>query len=200
MKEKSNKRGWNQKIKTHCPQGHPYSGSNLLKRYGQRYCLECQNTFWKKNPLHSRLMGIRTRCRNKKRPNYKDYGGRGIKCFLLLKDMRFLWERDKAYNMKCPSIDRIDVNGHYDVKNCRFVERSENNRFKRCTKLNYEIADEIKEKLKSGKTTLELCKQYGVSRQQIYKVKNGKAWNKNQEPRLHQYKPEAMRKSVGGGE
>lgn len=30
-----------QKIKTHCPRGHPYSGENLLVRDGRRFCKEC---------------------------------------------------------------------------------------------------------------------------------------------------------------
>lgn len=28
--------------KTHCPQGHPYSGDNLIIYRGMRYCRECQ--------------------------------------------------------------------------------------------------------------------------------------------------------------
>ena len=28
--------------KTHCPQGHPYAGSNLIVRSGARYCRVCQ--------------------------------------------------------------------------------------------------------------------------------------------------------------
>lgn len=38
--------GWNMKIKTHCPQGHPLEGKNLVKYYlklGKRRCRTCQN-------------------------------------------------------------------------------------------------------------------------------------------------------------
>ena len=31
-----------QGMKTHCPQGHPYSGSNLRVYKGTRHCIECQ--------------------------------------------------------------------------------------------------------------------------------------------------------------
>ena len=35
--------------KTHCPQGHPYSGQNLiLRRDGKRDCRACKNTYNKK--------------------------------------------------------------------------------------------------------------------------------------------------------
>lgn len=27
--------------KTHCPQGHPYKGRNLIRKYGRRYCRAC---------------------------------------------------------------------------------------------------------------------------------------------------------------
>jgi hypothetical protein len=41
-------------------------------------------------------------------------------------DVEFLWNRDKAYLMKTPSIDRIDTLGNYSVLNCRFIENLDN--------------------------------------------------------------------------
>ena len=41
---------------------------------------------------------------------------------LTLSDMKFMWERDKAYLLKCPSVDRIDDSRGYEVDNCRFIE------------------------------------------------------------------------------
>jgi len=34
-------------VKTHCPQGHPYSGDNLIVWGGFRYCRTCQNKYKK---------------------------------------------------------------------------------------------------------------------------------------------------------
>lgn len=34
--------GWHLKEKTHCPQGHPYSGDNLLVSNGRRMCRTCR--------------------------------------------------------------------------------------------------------------------------------------------------------------
>ena len=46
-------------------------------------------------------------------------------------DVKYLWFRDQAFNMKCPSIDRINTAGHYILDNCRFIEFEKNNRRKK---------------------------------------------------------------------
>lgn len=68
----------------------------------------------------------RQRCNNKNCKAYKNYGGRGIKCLMTKEDFRMLWDRDKADKLEKPSIDRINVDGDYTVKNCRFIELREN--------------------------------------------------------------------------
>lgn len=72
------------------------------------------------------LQNIRQRCNNPKSDSYKYYGAKGIKCLLFQEDLDFLAKRDKANEMKRPSIDRIDPNGNYELSNCRFIELSEN--------------------------------------------------------------------------
>lgn len=74
-----------------------------------------------------------------KKPWYKSYnkamgrcmpGGkyyiRGIKFLMTVDDFKYLWFRDKAHNLKRPSIDRINGNGHYEISNCRYIELLEN--------------------------------------------------------------------------
>jgi hypothetical protein len=69
------------------------------------------------------LVDIKKRCNNPKRKGYENWGGRGIKnLFKNADEIKFLWFRDKAYEMKRPSIDRIDNDGHYCLENCRFIE------------------------------------------------------------------------------
>lgn len=85
----------------------------------------CQK-YIKSHPWYQRYGQIKQRCNNPKAVGYKDYGGRGIKCFLTIKQMKFLWFRDKAYLMEFPTIDREDNNGNYELSNCRFIENVDN--------------------------------------------------------------------------
>ena len=77
-------------------------------------------------PWAKTLNAIRTRCGNKKSPNYERYGGRGIKCLITKEELKFLWFRDKASKLKRHSIDRINNDGNYELKNCRYIELREN--------------------------------------------------------------------------
>lgn len=70
------------------------------------------------------------RTSNPKFEQYKDYGGRGIKCLITKEELKFLWFRDKAFMLKKPSINRIDNDGHYTVDNCNYIERGENSRLR----------------------------------------------------------------------
>jgi len=80
----------------------------------------------KENPWSATHNQAMQRCYNSNCISYKSYGGRGIKCFLTVEDVKNLWFTDGAYNMVRPSIDRIDNNGDYELNNCQFIELSDN--------------------------------------------------------------------------
>lgn len=80
----------------------------------------------KENPWVQIYYALRGRCRNENNISYKNYGGRGIKALITKEEVKKLWFRDKAYNLKRPSIDREDNNGHYTYGNCKFIELVDN--------------------------------------------------------------------------
>ena len=68
---------------------------------------------------------IKQRCENPHNKNYSKYGGRGIKVLMSNDGIKYLWNRDRAFEMKQAVIHRNDGDGHYIVSNCRFMEQSE---------------------------------------------------------------------------
>lgn len=90
------------------------------------YNAESYKKYIKDNPWYKHLKSARKRCNNIKNSSYEWYGGLGIKCLLILKEVKELWFRDKAYLMKRPSIDRIKSDKDYTFDNCRFIELSKN--------------------------------------------------------------------------
>ena len=101
------------------------------KKYSRKYrkayrekCYKLRREYKNKHPWIKKFYTIHARCNNKNNHYYK----KGIKNFLTVADLKFLWFRDKAWLLKNPSIDRIDGTKHYTLKNCRFIELSENHK------------------------------------------------------------------------
>ena len=84
----------------------------------------------KENPLRYTWSGMKQRCYNHNLKAYKTYGARGIRvCDEWLHDYpRFAeWANNNGWEPGL-TIDRIDPDGDYCPKNCRFITRSENSK------------------------------------------------------------------------
>jgi len=113
-----------------------------------------------KIPWIRHYRSAKQRCENPNHKKYNRYGGRGIKFLLTLQEIKFLWFRDKAYEMKQPSIDRKKLNKDYRLANCQFIELKKNSVYKSTTRSFkdsnnniYESISDIVRRLKIGRQT-----------------------------------------------
>lgn len=105
-----------------------------LKNGNTRSCGCIKDNFEPPNKTHgmsrTRLfriwVGMKQRCENKNNPKYSIYGGRGIKvCDEWQEFIPFMeWAYCNGYNEKL-TIDRINPNGNYEPKNCRWSNLKE---------------------------------------------------------------------------
>jgi len=126
---------------------YPTEKSNYKARYGLYQCQYCGEEFecmiasiksehtrscgclnthhgLKYHPLYSTWNNIKDRCYNLKCKSYRNYGARGIKvCDRWLDIKNFIEDMFPSYQEGL-SLDRIDVNGNYELDNCRWTTQS----------------------------------------------------------------------------
>ena len=105
------------------------------------YCKNCADTIsinWrKKNPekyknhhkkyvktfrgyITRLLKDIKQRCNNRKRKDYKYYGGKGIRCLFTSKEL-YNWLIDKNIDPRGLHIHRLNNNDNYTLNNIKFI-------------------------------------------------------------------------------
>jgi hypothetical protein len=83
------------------------------------------------------------RCYNAKNARFASYGGRGIEVCSDWKDSFVSFHRDMGPRPDACSLDRIDVNGHYEPGNCRWATATQQAQNK-TTNINITHGDQTK--------------------------------------------------------
>lgn len=120
---------------------------------------------------------MKRRCDVVESCNYHRYGEKGITyCFAwedfwhFYSDMWPSWQQGLI-------LDRIDNNLGYCKSNCRWATDTESSRNRDYVKLTVVKANEIRELWAAGKFSYtSLARKYGVHRQTIWNVVNGRSW------------------------
>jgi len=87
----------------------------------------------KKTRAYEAWVGMKERCYNPNRKNYRDYGGRGIVvCDRWRKNFVAFWN-DLGDPPDGLSLERINNDGNYEPKNCRWATRAEQSANRRCS-------------------------------------------------------------------
>lgn len=126
----------------------------------------------KRKSFYNSWQNMKSRCLRPSHPKYSRYGGRGIEiCQEWMNIENFAeWALSNGW-AEGMSLDRIDNNGNYEPKNCRWISMSENSRKKSTTKITIQQAKEIREKLDMGQNEYDLAKEYGVVHGTIWFIK-----------------------------
>lgn len=120
----------------------------------------------RRTPIYECWQSMKQRCLNPASPDYKNYGGRGIRICDEWKDSFKTFLFDMGVRPEGTSIDRIDVNGHYCKENCKWSTNKEQANNKRCSRF-FTYKNETK-------TISEWADAYGIHRPTLFaRVNNG---------------------------
>lgn len=120
--------------------------------------LSKSKSFVKNKRLYNIWIGMRRRCLNNKRNNYKYYGAKGIEICNEWKNNfnNFQnWALNNGYNDYL-TIDRINIDNNYEPNNCRWVTKFDQNNNKNG---NHKILYEGKE----YNTMSSFCREYNIN-------------------------------------
>ena len=175
------------KFRCKCDCGNEYIGTGKYIKYGNIVSCGCLSKEIKEKAIKTKRLrgiyqGMKERCYNKNSNGYKNYGGRGIKICKEWEesfDNFYKWAIENGYNRDAKfgecTIDRINNDGDYEPRNCRWITLKEQSKNKRRVG---RIAE--KYKIYNEELTLkEIEKKYKISPQlfkyRIKKMSNEKA-------------------------
>ena len=118
---------------------------------------------------------MKQRCQNSNHPQFKNWGGRGIKVYerwqVFANFLADMGERPEG-----TTLDRINNNGNYEPGNCRWVTRKEQNQNQRDRKDQYLfVAKNEQGTIAVSNNQHEFARQYGLDWRHINHCLNGRA-------------------------
>jgi hypothetical protein len=128
------------------------------------------------HPLYHVWWAMKERCLNPKSKSYHNYGGRGI---ILCKEWQddfmvfFNWAMNFGYEPGL-SIERINNNGHYEPRNCKWASQHEQAQNRRTVKIKPEQLELIRN---DKRPNSKIAKEYGVNESTISRIKARKTWS-----------------------
>lgn len=137
--------------------------------------------FKNRHPLYYVWTSMIQRCHTPTHPAYRWYGARGIRVCERWRESFDSFAQDMKERPPGMSIDRIDVNGDYEPKNCRWATEAEQQRNRWTNKLNAEQAKQVAELARARiKSQCDITKEFGISERMVRKIAGGKAWQSAQ--------------------
>ena len=85
-----------------------------------------KNIYRKQYPWIRVWENLNQRCNNVNNTCYERYGAKGIQNLLTKEEIKKLMIRDNYWDLKRPSIDRINPKDNYIFENCQFIEFESN--------------------------------------------------------------------------
>ncbi len=145
--------------------GSPLAGTETLK-HGMTKTRE-----------HESWLSMKQRCYNIKGPDYKNYGGRGIKVCARWRTSFINFYEDMGPKPEDLTLERIDNNGNYEPDNCKWATYTEQARNRRNNVIyGMEIPNKIRQMNTAGLPSDLISEKLGLSSHIIGSIIEKRSW------------------------